>query len=335
MGAQNWPVIGHNWAVERLAGDLSRGRARHAYLFTGPAGIGKRTLASAFAQAALCVEENPPCGDCRICKLITDSKHPDVSLVTPITSGRIIKKAKITIEQIRALIRDFTLHPVEARRRVALCTDFEAATPAAANALLKTLEEPPGKGIIILTANSEEALLPTIVSRCERLTLRPLSRDKVQQALKTHWGAEEDQAAFLASLSNGRLGWAAHLLEDCASLERRSAHLESLRQMLPAVRRTRFDFANSLAQDRETLLEALEVWQGWWRDVYLAGAGTAVGLMNINYEKTIRRVAEKVSPAEAAQAIRSITHTLEQLQMNANTRLAVEVLLLKLPFVTL
>ncbi len=328
-------MIGHTWAVERLAGDLARGCARHAYLITGPAGIGKHTLASAFAQAALCAEENPPCGDCRICKLITDSKHPDVSLVTPVLSGRIIKKAKITIAPIRALIRDFTLRPVEASRRVALCTDFEAATPAASNALLKTLEEPPGKGIIILTANNEEALLPTIVSRCERLVLRPLSRVKVQQVLKNHWGAEEDQAALLASISNGRLGWAVRLLEDSATLERRSAHLESLHQMLPAARISRFDFAHSLAQDREALLEALEVWQGWWRDVYLVGAGTAAGMMNINYEKTIRRVAEKVSPAEAAHAIRSITHTLEQLQKNANPRLVVEVLLLKLPFVTL
>ncbi|MFQ5408394.1 MAG: DNA polymerase III subunit delta' [Anaerolineales bacterium] len=327
-----WPIFGHEWAVETLARDLAQQRPRHAYLITGPAGIGKRTLARAFAQTALCSQAAPPCGLCRACKLVANDRHPDVSILEPEISGRIIKTAKITIAPVRQLIRDFALRPVEAARRLAILADFEAANPAAANALLKTLEEPPGDSLLVLTATSADALLPTIVSRCERIALRPLPRKTIAAALGERWQAAPEQAALLASISGGRLGWAVRMLTEQAALERRTEHLVHLDELLRNSNVERFAFAERLSKDREALQEALETWQGWWRDVYLTGSGAASPIANVDFASEIQAVAGRVEPAAAANVVNAIRGTLSALARNANARLALEVLLLQLPF---
>ena len=130
-----WPVIGHEAVIHALARDLAAQRLRHAYLFTGPAAIGKHTLATAFAQAIQCDQPNAPCGHCRICQLIAQQRHPGVHVLLPEVSGKIIKTAKIRIETVRDLIRQFALTPMEGARRVALLVDFESANAESANAL--------------------------------------------------------------------------------------------------------------------------------------------------------------------------------------------------------
>src|SRR5689334_13162191 len=169
-----WNITGHEWATQMLQRDLAHDRLRHAYLFTGPAGVGKRTLVAEFARALLCASPQPPCDNCRNCQLATKGSHPDLLIVSPLESGKRLRSAKIKVEPIRQLIYDLSLKPVEARRRVACLLRFDASNAESANAFLKTLEEPPGSTVILMTAERADDLLSTIVSRCEVIALRPL-----------------------------------------------------------------------------------------------------------------------------------------------------------------
>lgn len=167
----NWSIYGHEWAADLLGNHITHDAVRHAYLFCGPPGIGRRTLALKFVQALNCLQPPSPgeaCGSCRMCQQTAREQQPDLHII------RIEEDASnIKVEQIRDLQRVLALSPYQARYRVALLLGFEKATPGAQNALLKTLEEAPEKAILLLTADSPDNLLPTIVSRCELLRLRP------------------------------------------------------------------------------------------------------------------------------------------------------------------
>ncbi|HJO33589.1 MAG TPA: DNA polymerase III subunit delta' C-terminal domain-containing protein [Anaerolineales bacterium] len=329
-----WGVVGHEWALATLAHHILAGRVQHAYLFTGAAAVGKRTLAVAFARALLCEEGNAPCAEanqCRTCTLIAAGKHPDVRMLAPVIGGNIIKTAKIGIEPIRELIRQFSLRPMEAERRVAIITDFDAAGGAAADALLKTLEEPPGNAVIILTAESAADLPPTIVSRCAQLALRPLQRAVVQSALSEFWGCAPEQAEFLARLSGGRLGWAVGLRSDDTALKARAQRLSELRALLPAAHVERFAYADELRKDRGSLVVALDLWRCWWRDVMHVAAGARTPLTNADRSADVRLAAGQLTAAEAARAVASVCAAQARLEHNSNARLTLEVLLLDLP----
>ncbi len=332
-----WNVIGHEWAVQLLSRDLARDRVRHAYLFAGPAGIGKRTLVAEFARALLCPAPDAPCGQCRHCLLAARDTHPDLLTVAPAVSGRSIRAAKIRIEPVRQLIYDLTLKPLEAGRRVARLLRFDLAEPGAMNAFLKTLEEPPGRAVILLTAERADDLLPTIVSRCQVITLRPLPLETVRDALARRWAVPPERAAWLASLAQGRLGWAARMARDEAALEARAERLDDLSRLLADTRTARFAYAERLAraESLDQVLDTLDVWMAFWRDVLLASASAAgeapTPLANPDREAEIRRLAGRLTPAAAGAVIHRLRRTGELLEKNVNTRLALEVCLLDWP----
>jgi DNA polymerase-3 subunit delta' len=329
--SHNWNLVGHEWAVSALQRDISDGRLKHAYLITGAAGVGKRTLAMAFVKAILC-EKGTGCGECRPCKLMASSNHPDVISVTPAVSGKIIKTESIAVDRIRELIKMLSLKPAEASRRVAIVTDFETANENASNAFLKTLEEPPGDAILILTAENAETLLPTIRSRCELISLRPLSSTAIKEALTERWQVPVEQAGLLAHLAGGRLGWAvAATQDDGQTLERRAQRLEEMEGLLGGSRIDRFIYAEVLAKDRNALKETLELWLSWWRDVMLVASNASAIPFNSDQLSALRTVADAVGVEAAARMVEAVQRTLGLLPRNINARLALEVLMLDLP----
>jgi DNA polymerase-3 subunit delta' len=329
----DWNIIGHDWAVEMLRRDLAHDRVRHAYLFTGPAGIGKRSLAAEFARALLCWGANPPCGQCRHCQLNARGSHADLLSVEPVTSGRSVRTAKIKIGPVRDLIHDLSLAPVEARRRVARLLRFDTANGEAMNAFLKTLEEPPGQAVILLTAERADDLLATIVSRCEVVALRPLPFEAVRTALITNWLVPADQADLLAHLAQGRLGWAVRMHKDDAALAARTQRLDDLATLLGASRVARFAYAERLAKESASdhIQETLDLWLGFWRDVLLARAGHAAPPANPDRAADITRLAQAMTPSAAANVIVGLRRTGALLEQNVNARLALEVCLLDWP----
>jgi DNA polymerase III subunit delta' len=331
----NWEtIVGHGWAVEMLANGLVNDRLGHAYLITGPEQVGKTTLARTFAQALNCeaAEAERPCGHCRPCKLIAADRHPDVKFVAPEVSGR--GKLTLKIEAIRQLQQDLNLSAYEARYKVAILERFDAATMGAANAFLKTLEEPPGK-VVLLTATDADMLLPTIASRCRTLNLRPLPADLIEQSLATRWQVPAEKATLLAHLADGRLGWAVQAAQDDTILQARAEQLAQLHEALGGRRVLRFALADKLARKPETLPDLLKTWLSWWRDLTLLnqrrGQPISLILTNVDELPRLEPLAATWSEQQIIHSLNQTNEALWQLERNANTRLVIENLLLVYP----
>jgi DNA polymerase-3 subunit delta' len=256
-------------------------------------------------------------------------------MLAPVVSGKSIKRAKIAVGPIREIIHRFALRPLEATRRVAIISNFELAGSAAADALLKTLEEPPGNAVIILTAEKPAGLPPTVVSRCALMTLRPLPRLLVKKSLSEYWGATENQAELLAHISGGRLGWAVEALRDQSMLEARAEHLDRLWKILRASSVDRFMFAEDFSKDLGPLLTALDLWASWWRDVVHVASGACTTITNTDRIRDVSLAADQLTAKEAASAVTSVLRAQEHIGRNANVRLALDVLLLDLPRINL
>jgi DNA polymerase-3 subunit delta' len=304
------------------------GTTRHAYLFAGPPGLGRRTLALRFAQALNCqtpVEAGIPCGQCRDCKQIEAMQHADLTIIQAESEGGTLK-----VDQIREARRSLTLKPYQSNYRVALFFRFQEANDNAANALLKTLEEAPSYAVLILTADNPEQLLPTIVSRCEVLRLRPLKIESVQSALENR-GIETGQARLIAHISGGRFGYALRLIENEALLEKREERLNDLQSLISASRVEKFAYADKLARDKESMRQAVLIWLSYWRDVMLRSAQAETPLVNVDRNVEIEDLAGRLDLSIARRAVSDFEDVLEKMERNVNSRLLAEVLLLDLP----
>jgi DNA polymerase-3 subunit delta' len=325
----DWGMIGHEWAVNLLAEHVALGRERHAYLFTGPSGVGRRTLALRFAQSLNCLKPplaGQPCLTCSTCKHIEQMHHPDLMMVMAEHEGETLK-----IDQVRELQHKLALAPYEAQYRVALILRFEEAHISAANAMLKTLEEPPEHVIVILTANSAEELLPTIVSRCELLHLRPLSTDETARGLHTLKGMPEEISEKLAHLSNGRPGYAIRLFEQPQLLEQRQLWLDELIQILATTQRERFALAKEIVEDKERLRNELQVWLTFWRDVLICSSGMRHSITNLDYSNQIQKLGAIIDLNSAKIQVIAVERTIDYIDHNVNARQALDVLLMDFP----
>ena len=322
-----WQVVGHKWAVDLLKRALASGRVAHAYLLTGPPQIGKRSLALNFAQALNCLSDNneeKPCGQCLACSKIAHGNHPDVQIIEG-------ENGTLKIAQMRTLRHEAALSPLEGRWKVYIIRQMEQATAEAANCLLKTLEEPPSNVILMLTASEAEALLPTIVSRCQVLNLRPLATETVQASLQERWGVDAERAQLLARLSGGRLGWAVTASQNDAILARREKHLDEMMALMGQGRVERLEYAQQLSRNPEAVPELLHLWLSWWRDLLLAASGSSVGITNVDSEDTLRIQAQRYSLGQVRNFVEALRAAAWRLERNANTRLTLEVLMLSLP----
>lgn len=324
----NWDLIGHEWAVDMLKKHVIHGTTRHAYLFCGPPGLGRRTLALRFAQALNCPtpsETGLPCGTCRDCKQIEAMQHADLTVIQADSEGGTLK-----VDQIRDSRKSLTLKPYMSKFRVALFLRFQEANDNAANALLKTLEEAPSYAVLILTADNPEQLLPTIVSRCEVLRLRPLSVQEVQKGLENR-GIEKGRARLIAHISSGRFGYALCLVEDDALLDKREERLNDLLTLLPASRVEKFKYAEQLSKDKDSMRQAILFWLSYWRDVMLRTAQAETPLVNVDRNVEIEGLAGQLDLSAARKVVERLENALEQMEKNVNPRLLAEVLLLDLP----
>ena len=322
-------VYGHAWAQDLLRRAIRQGATRHAYLFAGPEHIGKTTLARAFAQALTC--ENPSgeaglgaCGRCRSCRLAAEGMHPDHRFFAPEGSKQLL------IDQIREVVREAALSPVESRYKVFIITAFERATVNAANALLKTLEEPSATTRIILVSHQPSGLLDTIISRCQLLRLRPLPEKEVVRALQERLGLDETDARRLARLSNGRIGRAFALAEDPESWQTYNQRIQELQALLDYSPAQRITYAQALEKNPQ-LETILQEWLIWWRDVLLVQSRNPSLIVNQDHMEALAHLAQTIPGPQIRRFLDAIMTTAGYLRKNVNRQLAMEALLLKAP----
>jgi DNA polymerase-3 subunit delta' len=213
---------------------------------------------------------------------------------------------------------------------VCIVTDFQTATREASNALLKTLEEPPARAVLILTARDASLLLPTIVSRCQVLALRAVPSQTIASALTSDWQLAPAASERIARLAAGRVGWALSAAQDDEVVSARSEHVKQLVSLVGQGEADRIQYAERLS--KAAALEPLaHIWQTWWRDVMLACAGCDQLVVNRDLLESVQAVAQQTNLESAQQASRASIELLDQLEQNVNARLALEVLFLGWP----
>jgi len=244
-------------------------------------------------------------------------------------------RTMIGIVDIKEAVRRVNLAPYEGSTSVVIIDGAESMTDEAANALLKTLEEPPPQVLFLLLTANDSAVLPTVRSRCQSLTLLPLSKERMVDRLISAHETTPEQAEQLFRLSRGCLGWAITALNDSQILEQRQADLEKLQETLAAGLETRFTYANEVASlfgsDREAAKDLLALWLRWWRDLLLIKEGVEEFLHNMDHADSLRGQASGLSTPEIVQFINRLMQTLTSLDSNVSPRLAMEVLMLNIP----
>lgn len=337
------PFVGNAPAKESLRTAISGQSLPHSLLFTGPPQVGKGTLAAWLAQALLCDRKerdgDEPCGECRACVRIAHGTHPDVQTFgiarQAESSDRAAASRELGIGAVREIVGEIDLLPFEAERKVYIIEDAGTLTEEAANALLKTLEEPPAYATLVLVAEDERTLPDTIRSRCVPVRLGPVPDREILALLSDLAGVEPATAQRLAALAAGRPGWALATARDPKALERHDANIAALLDALGSGAAGRIGLAEKMAK-RWTAGHRLEVyatlfdWLGFWRHVLHVAAETSEPTAYPERRADVSRLAGRgIEPA--ADAARRTVEAVANLDANANTRMTVETLLLRLP----
>jgi DNA polymerase-3 subunit delta' len=333
-----WSVVGQDRAVALLKHGLAKGTVAHAYLLVGPPHVGKMKLAINLAQALNCESDEAPCGECISCQKIVAAKHPDVQIISlPANqnSAEAKPQVEIGIDQIREMQHSANLPPFEGKYKVFVVDGVELMSHEAANCLLKTLEEPVGSVVFVLLTTSDQLLPATVVSRCQRLELFPLTLDAVEDVLRGEHSIEPARSKLLARLCRGCLGWALLATLDESLLTLRAERIDRMLDIIGSNADERFAYATQMAtqfsQNRGEVQQVLDLWLDWWRDLLLVKVGLSERITNVDRLAWLVDMAEGYRLAEIRSVIDHIQAAATKLRQNANPRLVLEVLMLDIP----
>lgn len=317
-------IIGHRRPVRLLQKAVLNDHLPQAYLFLGPEGIGKRLTALNLAKALNCEEEKGDCCDkCLSCRRIEGLNHPDVPVICP--DGQFIR-----IDKIRQLQRSLSYRSYEGKKRVCILDGADWMKAEGANALLKTLEEPPPDTLLILLAMERDHLLPTIVSRCQQVRFTPLPMDQMVEELTRRLSLEQREAKTLAELSQGSLGRALEIF-DHEVWEKRPGIIQALMDLPSQDVQRAFAMAESLADLGESLLLVFPIMISWYRDLIIwKEQEDFYRLVNQDFCEEARGRAALMSRRSLMRRIEAINETSKTLSRNVNRRLAMENLMLQL-----
>lgn len=318
-------IIGHEMVIGHLQQAIEYNKISHAYILAGEEGMGRKTLAKAFAMTLLCERSNKePCMECHACKQILSGNHPDVIWVTH------EKPASIGVDDIRTQINDsIMLKPYSSTYKLYMVDEAEKMTVQAQNSLLKTIEEPPFYAVIILMTTNEEVFLPTILSRCIQLKLKPLKTQAVSAYLTESMGVSESQAEVYAAFARGNLGKAIHLAssEDFRQLYNSAVNL--LKNVKGMDVSSLLEQIKKLQESSMDIAECLDFMQLWYRDILMFKVTKDTNLLIFKEEySTVSTLCQKSSYEGIEIILDAIEKAKARLKANVNTELALELMLL-------
>lgn len=318
-------ILGQEAVKEHLQNAIETHKVSHAYILSGEAGMGRKTLAHAFALTLFCEQgRRQPCMSCHACKQVQSGNHPDLIHVTHEKPG------SIGVDDIRSQINDtIPVHPYSSEYKIYIVDEAEKMTIQAQNALLKTIEEPPPYAVIFLLTTNQEAFLPTILSRCVQLKLKPLRDSVVKDYLTETMRLSEADTEIYAAFARGNLGRAIQL----ASSEQFRAMYMQLLQLLKNIHA--LDISVLLEEIRRIkegnldIYECLDFMQLWYRDVLLYKVTKDINLLIFKNEYRAINEASQYSSYEGLENVqKAIDKARVRLDANVNMELVIELLLL-------
>ncbi|MDG0866890.1 ATP-binding protein [Candidatus Lucifugimonas marina] len=354
-----WVTFGHPGATRLLSRSSETGRLSHAYLITGPDKVGKRTLALDIA----CMVNSEPVVDMfgeapnidlnasHQAERIRKGVHSDVRVIDPNTESSSDKKKSsgdsddgdkrsrmgIRIDHIKDLIQDSATSPFEGLKKVFIIDGADRMNSESANALLKTLEEPADDVILILLAPSEESIKQeTVISRCQKIDLRPVDADVIESELIERYEAEPEQARSLSRLARGCPGWAIDALHDATIVDAHNQAVLRFAEIITGNIEERFRYARQTGgqfwRDRDAVLAEMQRWLEWWRDVAMMRHKLDDQVINVEWAELLGEIASQLKEAQISAAVSSIQDATAALEANAVPQLTLEVLMLDLPW---
>ena len=318
-------ILGNEMIKEHFLKAIESHRISHAYILTGEEGTGRKSIANAFAMTLLCEKGGTePCMVCHSCKQALSGNHPDLIYVTH------EKPASIGVDDIREQINDtIQIRPYSSYYKIYIVDEAEKMTVQAQNALLKTIEEPPSYAVIILITTNQEAFLPTILSRCVQLKLKPLKDFTVKSYLTEHLKVPEKDAELCAAFARGNLGKAIHLAssEEFKELYRRVMSL--LKNVGSMDIGMLLDCIREIKEQNFDIYEVLDLMQLWYRDVLMYKVTKDMNLLVFKDEyRMINETGQKIDYAGLEAILAAIDTARTRLEANVNLDLAMELLLL-------
>lgn len=318
-------ILGNEMVKDHFKKAIANHKISHAYILTGEAGMGRKSIANAFAMTLLCEKGgSEPCMSCHSCKQVMSGNHPDLIYVTHEKPG------SIGVDDVREQINDtIMIRPYSSYYKIYIVDEAEKMTVQAQNALLKTIEEPPSYAVIILITTNQEAFLPTILSRCVQMKLKPLKDFTIKSYLTQNLHVPEKDADICTAFARGNLGKAIHLASS-------DEFKELFQKVMVLVKNVRtmdismlLDCIREMKEQNFDIGEVLDLMQLWYRDVLMFKVTKDMNLLIFKDEyKMINETGEKVDYAGLEAILAAIDTARTRLNANVNMELAMELLLL-------
>lgn len=322
-------ICGHEPIIDHLQIAVCTNNVNHAYIFHGVDGSGKRMIANAFSKHLLCEsgtdkdKQLVACNQCKSCKQVESNNHPDIIYVTH-------EKASIGVEDIRVqLNNDVTIKPYSSKYKVYIIDEAEKMTEGAQNALLKTIEEPPQYAVILLLVNNIMSLLPTILSRCIQLNLRPISNVKMEQLLMEQYHIPDYLAKMSASFAGGIVGRAIDFATSESFRRIKSEVIYHLSHIKEQQMHELIDQVKAIAKEKENLDYYLDLMIVWYRDVLVYKATKEQSAIMFKEEyQTLKKCSDELSYEQVDCNLKAIETAKKRLKANVNFDIAIEMMLL-------
>lgn len=316
-------IIGHDDIKRYFDKAIVNDHVSHSYIFEGPNGVGKQMMALAVAKRLLCECNNGPCNNCKSCHMVDSLTHPDLILVD--------KDTKVTkIDTIREnVVKAMEIKPYQGKRKVLIITEADTVTPEGQNAMLKTIEEPPSYGVIFLLSENMSKLLPTIKSRCIHIRFNPLGINLIKDYLKKENYSQEKIEVY-AQFSQGSIGIVEKLKNDEEFIEKRKKSISYLERLEHANLTEVYELVKELCDQKEVLIEILDLWVLWYRDIGILKSIDNPNLYYADYKEQLLDITYKLPYNKITTSINLIKQAKIEINQNIYATFVIENLLLKL-----